>query len=127
MSGYPVVVNGQTLWACCVSRIGPTCQHRTSLPEVPARDKLTAVTKAKTTAQIMAAHAELERRLNAGEVTMDDKPASHLTLAVMADVVTERYGLDEELDRIFEDETFEGTYHNALELALDRVGRVDFA
>lgn len=126
MSGYPVKVNGRTLWACCVSKIGPTCQHIEGTAPVTPRERLVAVTSANATPQLMAAHAELERRLSAGEVSADDRPASHLTLAVMADVVTERYGLDDELDRIFDDETFDGTYHDALELALDRVGRVDF-
>jgi hypothetical protein len=91
------------------------------------RERLVAATKAKTTQQLMAAHAELERRIRAGEVPTEDGSAVRLTLAVMADVVTERFGLDDELDRIFADDTFGGTYHDALELALDRVGRVDFA
>jgi hypothetical protein len=24
---WPKVVDGQTVWACCVSSVGPTCEH----------------------------------------------------------------------------------------------------
>lgn len=27
MSEWPKVIEGQTLWACCVSTIGPECLH----------------------------------------------------------------------------------------------------
>jgi hypothetical protein len=30
LTPYPQVINGQTVWACCVSTIGPVCKHKLS-------------------------------------------------------------------------------------------------
>ena len=84
-----------------------------------ARAKLVARIGQLTSSQIMAAHAEIESMPEA-----EKGPEHRLTAALLADEITERFGLDEELDRIFGDDTFGGTYHDALELALDRVANL---
>ncbi|GAB7004423.1 hypothetical protein JCM18899A_18960 [Nocardioides sp. AN3] len=70
------------------------------------------MTEAKSSAVLLAAHAELTSR-----ATLD--AAERLTLATIADVLTARHDLDDAIDAFFDaDDNFEATYHEALLYAM---------
>lgn len=75
-----------------------------------AIDKLQAAINARTTPQLLSYLAHLE--------TMTSTPETRLLGAMIADVITEREGIDAALDAVFADETFNGTYLDAIRTAL---------
>ncbi|WP_100483129.1 hypothetical protein [Mycobacteroides abscessus] len=75
-----------------------------------ASDKLRAVINARTTPQLLSYLAHLE--------TMTRTPETRLLGAMIADTITEREGIDVALDAVFADETFNGTYLDAIRAAL---------
>lgn len=75
-----------------------------------ARDKLKAKIKARTTAQLLSYMAHLE--------TMASTSEARLVGAMIADTITEREGIDDALDAVFADETFNGTYLDAIRTVL---------
>ncbi|MBN7559806.1 Uncharacterised protein [Mycobacteroides abscessus subsp. massiliense] len=75
-----------------------------------ASEKLQAAINAHTTAQLLSYLAHLE--------TMASTPETRLLGAMIADTITEREGIDDALDEVFSDETFNGTYLDAVRTAL---------
>ncbi|SLE11498.1 Uncharacterised protein [Mycobacteroides abscessus subsp. bolletii] len=75
-----------------------------------AREKLRAKIEARTTPQLLSYLAHLE--------TMTGTPETRLLGALIADTITEREGIDAALDAVFADETFNGTYLDAIRTAL---------
>ncbi|CPT96717.1 hypothetical protein PP633_06205 [Mycobacteroides abscessus] len=73
-------------------------------------DKLHAAIGARTTAQLLSYLAHLE--------TMTVTPETRLVGALIADTITEREGIDDALDEVFADQTFNGTYLDAIRAAL---------
>lgn len=65
---------------------------------------------ARTTDQLLADLTHLG--------TMASTQETRLVAAMISDVITEREGIDAQLDEIFMDEDFEGTYLEAILLAL---------
>ena len=86
-----------------------------------ARRKLDAKIESQTTAQLLAHHAAIDA-MPREEV----QPEHRLVSALMADVITARLGLDDEIDAIFEEadaaEDFTITYHEAILRAIVRTG-----
>lgn len=77
-----------------------------------ARDQMTAKIQARTTDQLFADLAHLE--------TLPKTPETRLVGAAIADVITEREGIDEQLDLIFGDVDYDGTYLEAMLIAVAR-------
>ncbi|SLH76540.1 hypothetical protein [Mycobacteroides abscessus] len=75
-----------------------------------ASEKLQAAINARATAQLLSYLAHLE--------TMASTPETRLLGALIADVITEREGIDDALNKVFAEETFEGTYLDAIRIAL---------
>lgn len=75
-----------------------------------ASEKLQAAINARTTPQLLSYLAHLE--------TMTRTSETRLLGALIADTITEREGIDDALDKVFADETFNGTYLDAIRLAL---------
>ncbi|WP_255800888.1 hypothetical protein [Mycobacteroides abscessus] len=75
-----------------------------------ASEKLQAAISAHTTPQLLSYLAHME--------TMDSAPETRLLGALIADTITEREGIDAALDAVFADETFNGTYLDAIRAAL---------
>ncbi|MEU9805457.1 hypothetical protein [Mycobacterium sp. NPDC050853] len=75
-----------------------------------ARENLQAKIDARTTAQLLSYLAHLE--------TMASAPETRLLGALIADTITEREGIDDALDAVFVDETFNGSYLDAIRSAL---------
>ncbi|SKV05549.1 Uncharacterised protein [Mycobacteroides abscessus subsp. bolletii] len=75
-----------------------------------ASEELRAKIEAHTTPQLLSYMAHLE--------TMTSTPETRLVGAMIADAVTEREGIDDALDKVFADETFNGSYLDAIRLAL---------
>lgn len=73
-------------------------------------DKLQAAINAHTTPQLLSYLAHLE--------TMTATSETRLLGALIADVITEREGIDDALDELLASETFEGTYLDAIRAAL---------
>ncbi|SII07406.1 Uncharacterised protein [Mycobacteroides abscessus subsp. abscessus] len=73
-------------------------------------DKLRAAINARTTPQLLSYLAHLE--------TMTSTPEIRLVGAMIADTITEREGIDDALNKVFADETFTGTYLDAIRAAL---------
>lgn len=73
-------------------------------------DKLQAAINARATAQLLSYLAHLE--------TMASTPETRLLGALIADVITEREGIDDALNKVFAEETFTGTYLDAIRAAL---------
>lgn len=78
--------------------------------EQTARDKLQGAINARSTVQLLSYLAHLE--------TMTRTPETRLLGALIADTITEREGIDDALDKVFADETFNGTYLDAIRIAL---------
>ncbi|WP_078314733.1 hypothetical protein [Mycobacterium sp. D16Q16] len=75
-----------------------------------ASDKLQAAINTRTTAQLLSYLAHME--------TMTSAPETRLLGALIADTITEREGIDGALDAVFANETFNGTYLDAIRIAL---------
>ncbi|BBB42882.1 hypothetical protein [Mycobacteroides abscessus] len=73
-------------------------------------EKLRAKIEAHTTPQLLSYLAHLE--------TMTSTPEIRLVGAMIADTITEREGIDDALNKVFADETFDGTYLDAIRAAL---------
>ncbi|SHU98525.1 hypothetical protein [Mycobacteroides abscessus] len=73
-------------------------------------DKLQAAINTRTTPQLLSYMAHLE--------TMTATSETRLLGALIADVITEREGIDDALNKVFASETFEGTYLDAIRAAL---------
>ncbi|OHU29043.1 hypothetical protein [Mycobacteroides chelonae] len=80
------------------------------MPDEPARDKLKAAIDGHTTAQLLSYMAHLD--------TMANMPETRLVGAMIADTITEREGLDDALDAVFQDDAFTGSYLDAIRVAL---------
>lgn len=78
--------------------------------EQTARDRLQGAINARSTVQLLSYLAHLE--------TMTRTPETRLLGALIADTITEREGIDDALDAVFQDETFNGTYLDAIRIAL---------
>jgi hypothetical protein len=81
--------------------------------EQTARERLTARIEAQTTDQLLAVLAELDRKAKKTE-------EERLVAAAVSDVITTREGIDAELDAIFADVEYDGTYYEAILIALAR-------
>ncbi|TDZ43082.1 hypothetical protein [Mycobacteroides franklinii] len=75
-----------------------------------ASDKLQAAIHTRTTPQLLSYLAHLE--------TMTATSETRLLGALIADTITEREGIDDALHEVFADETFNGTYLDAIRIAL---------
>ncbi|WP_100523079.1 hypothetical protein [Mycobacteroides abscessus] len=73
-------------------------------------DKLQAAVNTRTTPQLLSYMAHLE--------TMTATSETRLLGALIADTITEREGIDDALNKVFADETFNGTYLDAIRAAL---------
>ncbi|MBN7484641.1 hypothetical protein [Mycobacteroides abscessus] len=73
-------------------------------------DKLQAAINTRTTPQLLSYMAHLE--------TMTATSETRLLGALIADTITEREGIDDALNDVFADETFTGTYLDAIRIAL---------
>lgn len=87
----------------------------TTQTKSPARTNLEAAIAAQSTATLLAAHVAIETQAVKDE-------AERLTAALIADCVEARHNLSDAMNAIFEDDDFEGTYHEALLIALAVTG-----
>lgn len=79
----------------------------------PARAKLQAKIDTQTVDQMLAHHAHLDKTPNA-ETTQEHRMVS----AMLADTIEARLGISADVELVFMDEAFTGTYHDALLLAI---------
>lgn len=75
-----------------------------------ARDRLKAKIESRTTPQLLSYMAHME--------TMPSTPETRLVGAMIADTITEREGIDADLDEVFADDEFTGSYLEAIRIAL---------
>jgi hypothetical protein len=76
----------------------------------PAQRKMTGLIEQRTTDQLFADLLHLDR--------MPKTPETRMIGAAISDVITAREKIDAELDRIFEDLDFAGSYRDAMLIAI---------
>lgn len=79
----------------------------------PAKKRLINATKAKSTRQLLDAHKTLRQMPD-----QQQTQATRLTAATIARVLEDRHGLTEALDAVYADESYTGTYHDAILTAM---------
>lgn len=89
--------------------------NTTTAAKTTARAMLDAMIEGQSTDQLLALHAELD--------AMKAKTQeARLISALAADKITERLDIDAEIEVIFMDDDFGGTYHEAILMAMAAKG-----
>lgn len=101
-----------------------------SNPATPAQARMTGRIEVQTTAQLFAVLDDLD--VLKGRLAPAHPEAQNLRMvaAAVADVITAREGINDQLDAIFLDDDFEGTYTEAMRRAIamrDEAARPLFA
>jgi len=112
--------NTATVWACCVSTIGPVCRHRQGMPPLAPSARFEVALRRKTTAQLLAAREVIDGS-HGPTITEEER----LVAGYAGDVIEKRYPqvVEHLLEQIAADADMVETYSDMLLRALARITR----